>query len=117
MNIIKNNAIAFILSAGSIVDQPIINGLAPEILPTIVLLTNFPLDHNEYRIIYAKIPLSPHMSADGVAENNKISPTIKNKREFVKTSCCLNLLVTIGLDFVFFINWIDILIDVVIHGS
>ena len=47
MNIIKNNAQAPAPSAGSTAAHPIKGGIAPEILPTIVLLTYFRFDHIE----------------------------------------------------------------------
>ena len=48
MNIIKNNANAPRPKAGSTAAHPISGGIAPEILPTTVLLTCLLFDHIEY---------------------------------------------------------------------
>ena len=99
MNIIRNNAQAPAPKVGSTAAHPISGGIAPEMLPTIVLPTCLLFDHIEYRTTYARIPAMPRTPAETDAENKKISPKTMKETASARTADGLNLPVTVGLDF------------------
>src|SRR5690606_5073692 len=104
MNMIRNNAQAPAPSDGSTAAHPISGGIAPEILPTIVLLTCRLFDHMEYKTTYAKTPAIPNTPADTEAENKNISPITMKETASANTADGLNLPVTVGRAFLLSIN-------------